>query len=83
MAIAISNINLQDIYALSPEEKLDLIDLIVKSMKSVAAKAKGLASQKEVSWVDQFEGKWEDSRSAEEMVADIRNARTLNTPVSL
>jgi hypothetical protein len=27
-------------------------------------------------WADSFVGKWQDTRSAEEMVADIRNSRS-------
>lgn len=83
MALTIENVNLQAIYSLSPEEKLDLVDLIIKSMKSAVSKVKTVSSENMVSWVDQFEGKWEDSRSAEDMVADIRNSRTHNSSVVL
>ena len=83
MALSIANVNLQEIYNLSPEDKLDLVDLIIKSMKSAVSKVKTASVETEVSWVDQFEGKWEDSKSAEEMVADIRNSRTQNSSVVL
>ena len=81
MAIAISDINLKDIYSLSTEDKLDLVDLIIKSIRS----AKELVKPKTQlnSWVDQFEGKWEDSKSADEMVENIRASRTTNTSISL
>ena len=30
------------------------------------------------SWVDQFAGKWQDTRSTDEIIANIHDARTLN-----
>lgn len=30
------------------------------------------------SWVDKYAGKWQDSRSAREIIADIHDARTAN-----
>ena len=33
----------------------------------------------ETGWADRFVGAWKDSRSAEEIVDDIRSARTANT----
>ena len=33
----------------------------------------------ETNWADQFNGKWIDSKSAEEMVNDLRRSRTNNT----
>ena len=30
-------------------------------------------------WTDQFEGKWQDDISAEEMIKQLRDARTTNT----
>ena len=30
-------------------------------------------------WASRFAGTWKDSRSAEEIVSDIRSARTTNT----
>jgi hypothetical protein len=35
------------------------------------------------SWVDLFAGKWQDSRSTEQIVKDIHDARTSNQEVSL
>ena len=40
MAIAISDVSLKEIYNLSTEDKLDLVDMIIKSMKSAVTKAK-------------------------------------------
>ena len=76
MAIAISDVSLKD---LSTEDKLDLVDMIIKSMKSAVTKAKPKTS----SWVDQFEGKWQDSKDADEKVADLRASRTMNSSISL
>lgn len=35
------------------------------------------------SWTNDFAGKWQDSRSAEQIVRDIHSARTLNDEISL
>lgn len=35
------------------------------------------------SWVDKYAGKWQDSRSAREIIADIHAARTANGEISL
>jgi len=83
MAIAISDSNLKEIYGLSYEDKLDLVDLIIKLMRSATAKIKVKSAEPAVSWVDQFEGKWVDSKSADEMVAEMRNSRTINSEVAL
>ena len=40
-------------------------------------------SKKSINWVDELEGKWIDSKSADEMVSDIRSARTNNSEVIL
>lgn len=76
MAIAISDANLKEIYNLSYEDKLDLVDLIIRSMRSAADQIKIKTKEASPSWVAQFEGKWIDSRSADEMVADLRQSRT-------
>ncbi len=34
-------------------------------------------------WASEFAGKWEDERSADEIVADIREARTSNREIEL
>lgn len=83
MAIAISDTNLREIYALSYEDKLDLVDLIIKSIRSATDKLKLKTEAPAVSWVSEFEGKWLDCKSADEMVADIRSSRTKNTEVKL
>ena len=83
MAIAISDKYLRDIYNLSNEEKLDLVDLIIKSMRVAHSKINIGVSKKSINWVDELEGKWIDSRSADEMISDIRTARTNNSEVIL
>ena len=83
MAVAISDKYLRDIYNLSNEEKLDLVDLIIKSMRVAHSKIGIGISKKSINWVDELEGKWIDSKSADEMVSDIRSARTNNSEVIL
>lgn len=78
MAIAVSDANLKEIYNLSYDEKLDLVDLILKSMRSSARIVDVKPIETNVSWVSQFEGQWKDSKSAEEMVMDLRRSRTRN-----
>ena len=83
MAIAISDKYLRDIYNLSNEEKLDLVDLIIKSMRVAHSKINIGVRKKSLNWVDELEGKWIDSKSADEMVSDIRSARANNSEVIL
>lgn len=83
MAIAISDSNLKEIYSLSYEDKLDLVDLIIKSMRSATNRLKVTAAEPNTSWVSQIAGKWIDERSAEEMLDDIRQSRTSNSEIVL
>ena len=83
MAIAISDVNLKEIYSLSNEDKLDLVNLIINSMRSAKSILKAKTQAPATSWVSQFEGKWEDSKSADEMVADLKHSRTSNSSVTL
>ena len=83
MAVAISDKYLRDIYNLSNEEKLDLVDLIIKSMRVAHSKIGIGISKKSKNWVDELEGKWIDSKSADDMINDIRSARTKNSEVIL
>lgn len=83
MSIAISDINLREIYNLSNEDKLDLVDLIIKSMKAVRSKY-GINTNGNIStWVDELEGKWVDDKSADMMIEDIKSARTSNSDIVL
>lgn len=83
MAISLSDTNLKEIYDLSTEEKLDLVDLIIKSIRSATTRINLRTDNADISWVDQFKGKWIDSKSADEMVEDLRRSRTSNTDVIL
>ena len=60
---------------LSDNVKLELITLLSSSMthseEPIAKPRKG--------WASRFAGVWKDSRSAEEIVEEIRAARTANT----
>ena len=60
MAVAISDKYLRDIYNLSNEEKLDLVDLIIKSMRVAHSKIGIGISKKSINWVDELERKWID-----------------------
>ena len=59
---------------LSDKEKIELIALLSSSLTSVSEQ---LVSH-EKGWASRFAGTWKDSRSAEEIVRDIRSARTTN-----
>ena len=53
---------------MSNEEKLDLVDLIIKSMRVAHSKIGIGISKKSKNWVDELEGKWIDSKSVDEMI---------------
>lgn len=82
MAIALSGITLKEIFKLNNDEKLDLVDMIIKSMRSATSHFTTKTADGD-SWVDEFEGKWQDSRSTDKIIADLRNSRTENSDVSL
>lgn len=83
MAIAISDSNLKEIYSLSYEDKLDLVDLIIKSMRSATHMFKVTTAEPTASWASQFAGKWIDEKSADEMMNDIKRSRTSNSEIVL
>lgn len=58
----------------SDEVKLKLISFLSDSLLKARGKER---------WADQFAGAWKDSRSAEEIIADIRNVRTSNREIEL
>ena len=58
---------------LDSDAALEKLLAFVKSL-SPAKKAKA-----EAGWADRFVGAWKDDRSADEIVNDIRSARTANT----
>ena len=60
---------------LSNTEKIELIALLSSSM-TVAHEQ---TDSHKKGWASRFAGTWKDSRSAEEIVRDIRSARTTNS----
>ena len=73
-----SNIYWNLLKNLSFDVKLDLI-----SKLSASLIRKDKAKDTDGAWVAQFVGKWQDARSADEIVADIRDARTNNREIEL
>lgn len=62
---------------LSSEIKLELIS---KLSASLLVKKAPLENAR---WASDFAGKWQDDCSAEDIVADIRQARTINREIEL
>lgn len=60
---------------LNNKEKIELIALLSSSMTSDGQPA----PPHRKGWASRFAGVWKDSRSAEDIVDDIRAARTTNT----
>ena len=60
---------------LSDNVKLELITLLSSSMTRPEEEKK----EPRKGWASRFAGKWKDSRSAEEIMEEIRTARTNNT----
>ena len=60
---------------LSNTEKIELIALLSSSMTV----AQEQTDSHKKGWASRFAGTWKDSRSAEEIVRDIRSARTTNS----
>ena len=58
---------------LSNSVKLELITLL---SNSVANSVSGAYNEK--GWTKSFAGRWEDDRTAEEVIEDIRNSRNAN-----
>lgn len=58
---------------LSNSVKLELITLL---SNSVANSVSGASNEK--GWTKSFAGRWEDDRTAEEVIEDIRNSRNAN-----
>lgn len=64
-----------ELKGLSNKEKIELIALLSSSLTGVNEEP---VSHKK-GWASRFSGVWQDSRSAEEIVEDIRTARTTNS----
>ena len=58
---------------LSNSVKLELITLLSSSVASSASEASN-----EKGWTKSFAGRWEDDRTAEEIIDDIRTSRNAN-----
>lgn len=52
--------------------------LLAKVLKYVKGLAPTKKTKEDAGWATQFVGAWEDSRTADEIVDDIRSARTAN-----
>lgn len=72
---------------LSANEKLSLIELLVKSLQSApsAPQSKPPSRQTNKSdWAHRFEGSWSDfPETAEDLIALIENSRTLSREVEM
>jgi hypothetical protein len=56
------------------------LELIAKLSSSLIATEK---SKVKKNWIDDFCGKWEDDRNSEDIINDIRSARTSNRDIDL
>lgn len=52
--------------------------LLAKVLKYVKGLAPAKKTKEDAGWATRFVGAWEDNRTADEMVDDIRSARTAN-----
>ena len=53
--------------------------LLAKVLAYVKSLAPAKTAKADTGWADSFVGAWKDDRSADEIVKDIRSARTANT----
>lgn len=53
--------------------------LLAKVLKYVKSLTPAKTAKAETGWADHFAGAWKDSRSAEEIISDIRDSRTPNS----
>ena len=58
---------------------LDSESALEKMLAFVRTLVPAKKAKAEARWADRFVGAWKDSRSADEIVDDIRSARTANT----
>jgi hypothetical protein len=56
------------------------LELIAKLSSSLIVPEKSKAKK---NWIDDFCGKWEDDRNSDDIINDIRNARTSNRDIDL
>ena len=65
-----------------PEYDVEFFRAIAKKMGWIATPITDKTDSKRL-WVDQFAGKWQDSRSTEEIIEDIHKARAPNDEIVL
>lgn len=53
--------------------------LLAKVLKYVKGLAPAKKAKADKNWADRFVGAWKDSRSAEDIISDIRESRTANS----
>ena len=58
---------------------LDSESALEKMLAFVRTLVPAKKAKAEAGWADRFVGAWKDDRSAEEIIDDIRSARTANT----
>ena len=63
---------------LSSEVKLRLIAKLSQSLVKPAAEEE----KEKTNWADEFYGAWDDSRTAEEIIDDIKNSRVFNRHIT-
>jgi len=69
---------------LSPETKLDLIGKLSASlMKHPKPATANIADKSHGAWAANLAGRWQDDRATEDIVSDIREARTANREIGL
>lgn len=69
---------------LDADMKIDLISLLSDSIrKKEKPAANNTADRFYGAWIDEFAGRWEDDRTTEQIVSDIREARTSNREIEL
>lgn len=68
-----------------PQSDVDFFQSLAKRMKwnVIALSDKKETASTKSSWVDKFAAKWQDTRSAEQIVKDIHDARTSNAEIVL
>lgn len=69
---------------LDADTKLDLISKLSASLlEREKPDTAHLADKHYVAWATKLAGRWQDDRTAEEIVSDIREARTPNREIEL
>lgn len=72
----------KEFYSMDMLKKLDS-DIELGLMKQVSASLVEDNTLDALNWTSEFAGRWEDDRTADEVVEDIHGARTLNREIGL